>query len=502
MTAGDYEFRVTVMQNDVRCRWDSPTRKGQQMANARIHWEQHLDTILLLEEWLKRWDWIARREDSESLLVPETFKVLGDHLWKMALSEVPGTALINAINTVRDSLDQPKPTVRVHIGFTRDVADDLAALPWEFVHVSDPREFFLATEADLTLARYVEGSGLHGAIGQSPDDKLRVLFVASLPTDDHGNAYGDERAAIKKLSEDLIASRPSRIETKYYEGSDYERVAAMLRESRRQGNGGQIDVVHVAALFHRSRSQLQMNLPDNRGEWGWKKADSLVRALTRDRATQPKLVILHLCDWHEAPTDPDDLAEHFELLAPAFIRNGVSAVLAMQYPMRPTDVGEFLTQLYESLADGEPIGAAVQATRIDLERREGRYFGSPVLYMQSQVDASLVKRTAVVEKGETGADTERRPSSLRPSAPPVRNLDVELAEVVKRLDETPVRNSLLNWIEEENWPISVTEPRDSTTVETKISLEIREKNDSPEAVEILGLLRERVRELARPSGEW
>lgn len=502
MTAREYDFRVRISQNGVRCNWDTPTSQGHEKHTPRIHLDQHLVTIRLLEEWLERWDWIARGENSESLLVPDTFKVLGDHLWRMALSEVPGTDLINAINTVRESLDQPKPRVRVHIGFTND-AVALAALPWEFVHVSGARSFFLATETVLTLARYVEGPGFHEPIGQSPDDKLRVLFVAILPTGgEHGTAYDCERAAIRKLSEDLNnRGMSSRIETNYYEGSNFEEVAAALRESRGQRDGGQIDVVHVAALFHPSGGALQLYRPDNRGQWWWRKADSLVRAITRDRETQPKLVILHLCDWHEAP-DEGNLPEHFEQLAPEFISHGVSAVLAMQYPMRPTDVRGFLTDLYNRLADGEPIAAAVQATRIDLEVREDRYFGSPVLYMQSRVDASLVRRTSVGGEEETGADTERRPTSLHPIAPPVREVKVELVEAVKDLPETDARNDLLSWIEKSDWPLSVTDPMDRTSVETKISLKAREQNDKREAVEILEKLRKRVGKLARPSGEW
>ena len=105
------------------------------------------------------------------------------------------------------------------MSFTND-AGDLAALPWEFVHLAGENAF-LAAETSLTLGRYLEGEGFHDADFQSPDNKLRVLFVVCLP---NWPEYDDERAATRQLIIDLrqlgrgggLITTPSRMQLDLY----------------------------------------------------------------------------------------------------------------------------------------------------------------------------------------------------------------------------------------------------------------------------------------------
>ena len=63
-------------------------------------------------------------------------------------------------------------------------------------------------------------------------------------------------------------------------------------------------------------------LPDDEGNWRWTtNTMPVVGAMTADPDNMPKLVILHLCDWHE--TDSQNAPEHFEQLAPEFIRRNI-----------------------------------------------------------------------------------------------------------------------------------------------------------------------------------
>ena len=89
MTQQDFEFRLTIGRDEVTGTWDGPNITNGELRPQQIRREDHLETIQLLEAWLKRWDWIARRK-GERLLVPDTFKVLANHLWKMALCDVLG----------------------------------------------------------------------------------------------------------------------------------------------------------------------------------------------------------------------------------------------------------------------------------------------------------------------------------------------------------------------------------------------------------------------------
>ena len=499
MTNQDHEFLVTLSHDRVWGEYFGPGVDEGDLPPVAIRRDQHMETIQLLEAWLKRWEWIARSKD-ERLLVPDTFRVLGNHLWQMALSEVPGQRLIEAIEKVRRSRIRPRPTVRVRISFTSD-ADDLAALPWEFVHLAG-REAFLAAETNLTLGRYVEGEGFHDADFLSADDKLRVLFVVCLPD---WRQYDDERAAMRSLVRDLgqlgqhggLTTAPSRMQLKVYQGWNEDDVKSALAEFQNEPEGGRVDVVHLTALFKRG-GEHEILLPDYDHCWRWTTNTlPVVGALTADPDNMPKLVILHLCDWHE--TDWTNAPEHFEQLAPEFIRKDIPAVLAMQYPMRTVDGCDLVTRLYRRLANGTNIGAAVQETRNDLVSRRDRYFGTPVLYMQSRVDGGLVRRVV----GEPGAGRELRPSAQKPpteSSAPAVKLVFELGRIVDEMPGTRTTNDLAAWIGQQKWPDSVTEPTDRKRAEIIIRKQRRDLNDNPEADDILRQLLRRVAELAREGG--
>ena len=140
------------------------------------------------------------------------------------------------------------------MSFTND-AGDLAALPWEFVHLAG-EDAFLAAETSLTLGRYLEGEGFHDADFQSPDNKLRVLFVVCLP---NWPEYDDERAATRQLINDLrqlgrgggLITTPSRMQLALYRGWHHDSVRAALAAFRDGEDGGPVDVVHLIALFKR-----------------------------------------------------------------------------------------------------------------------------------------------------------------------------------------------------------------------------------------------------------
>ena len=87
----DYEFRFKLSDSKVRCElWESSGKRrnkhdffGGQDIDLDIGPNgERLETIAVLEEWLKRWEWIGSKPGSKAgasrLLVPDTFKILGE----------------------------------------------------------------------------------------------------------------------------------------------------------------------------------------------------------------------------------------------------------------------------------------------------------------------------------------------------------------------------------------------------------------------------------------
>lgn len=142
------------------------------------------ETVDLLEQWLKRWEWIAQFEEDEHntygrrLLVPETFRVLGSLLWQLVLDGAVGVAL----HEFRGDAEEGGKTLRVLVCFD-DSAETLALLPWEFLYRPDmpgAAGYFLGTETNLVLSRYVELPKGRPTM-RATKDKLRIILWLTLP---------------------------------------------------------------------------------------------------------------------------------------------------------------------------------------------------------------------------------------------------------------------------------------------------------------------------------
>ncbi|CRK59243.1 hypothetical protein [Alloactinosynnema sp. L-07] len=456
------EFRITIRGSGIECEIFTPGIKEPEYCEAKIQKEPYLETIKVLEKWLKQWQTLTRLQQQEraqdrkvDLLVPETFTLLGAHLWRMAFDNAIGAALLTHYQMIETGqLDY----VRMRISIEK--ASDLAALPWEFVwypgHRDVPKAFYLASEFKLILGRYVDG--VTDREIPPADEQVRVLFVTSLPDDPvFKTAQEDTTEMIRRLEDGGRTAAVMEIERI---GSwDAKRVGMALRRLARDKH--HVDIVHLTALFRILEGQMQVYLPDPYAEGAgtsldcgvhtWLPAITFVNVLTGEY--KPTLLVLALSDWEGV------YPEHFEQLAPDFINAGIPAVLAMQYPMSSHQGLAFLTSFYGQLTTGTPIGTAVQKGRRDMMlAKVDRNFGTPVLYMQSEEDAQLMTAgsppdTDAETKHHTrGVVPSRKPTATRRSKTVVRG---RLLDAIKNasslLDPEAIRETSA-WIESSNWP--------------------------------------------------
>jgi len=411
-----YLFEITLNSTKVKCVIDGPTGKGRTFEKD-IKRKPHLETISVLEQWLKRWEWIAKAskasEQGQSLLVPDTFRVLGDNLWNLALANDIGMELIRAHRgTAKEAEDDDShEPIRLRISFEQD-ASDLAALPWEYVRWpgnedgSRDEGFFLASHTNLVLGRYLEDFGDLDI--RTSDLKVRALFVELLPQEhEHEHEFWEQHNEFRVMI-DRLSTIGEAFEIEKIYGWNPAEVARRIDDFKTMGKI--VDVVHLVAVCEEGHSGPRLYLPEDGGPLRWSGQDPqpVVKALTEDPSTRPELVVLHLSDRRG-----ENPPAHFERLAPSFIKAGIPAVLAMQYPMTPPHGQDFVYTFYLKLTEGKAIGEAVQAARHDLYfgRQPNRHWGAPVLYMQSKVDSRLLRiRTA----GET-------PYNVKPDAPSMRS---------------------------------------------------------------------------------
>ena len=445
-----HEFKITLSSTRVTCVID-PRGRRRTLEAAPIQRKPHLETITVLEQWLKRWEWILKASDQGPiLLVPDTFRVLGDNLWNLALNNDIGREVIEACEQVAKLDEDSRKSILLRISFEPD-ASDLAALPWEFVRWPGhpPNEgFFLAAETNLVLGRYLEGFG--DLAIRTSDLKVRALFVGLLPDKPE---FWEQRKEFEEMLRKLSEIGDT-LEIEKILGWEPAAVAELLAKLR--ADGRIVDVVHVVAVCEEAPNGPRLYLPDEGDPRQWHGQDPrpVVRALAGDNTTRPGLVVLHLSDLRG--TDPP---AHFERLAPSFVTAGIPAVLAMQYPMTHPFGQDFVYNFYRGLTNGKTIGEAVQAARraLSFGRQPNRHFGAPVLYMQSDADSSLVRmRTTAEMPFSVMPDAGSALSELRlrdtASDRPASIAQLLLTDAQLNIRDADTVGELQEWIRSVPWP--------------------------------------------------
>jgi hypothetical protein len=353
-----------------------------------------LETAKLLESWLNVWDRISTSNlgPLQTVLKPGTFKIMGEHLWNLILDNEIGVALKARI---QDAEDPPLPVL---INFDNRTPKDLRSLPWEFLCVPDT-EIFLAAETKLMLTRYASSppvisvSRVERAI-----DKLGVLFVTALP---RSKRYHKVRERVHHFARQLETETGLDVPPPI---DDTDGMENALKDPSHPCH-----VVHITGLCRGEPDKPELWIDTDTGP-RWQDPVSLVDALFPKDGKSPRLVVLELCETEEGDAD-----ENFERLAPALIRRGVPAVLAMQYVLPPDDPGGVWTKFYRDLAAGMSIGRAVQSSRYGLYHGRGpnRDFGTPVLYLRE--DGVLIQQPPA--RPATEGQAEHSGASIAPSGP-------------------------------------------------------------------------------------
>ena len=463
-----YEFKITLNSAKVTCVIDP--RGKRRTLEAAIQRKPHLETIAVLEQWLKRWEWIAKANDQgQILLVPDTFRVLGDNLWNLALDNDIGRELIEAYQQVAKQDEDSRKSILLRVSFEPD-ASDLAALPWEFVRWPGqlPNEgFFLAAETNLVLGRFLED--FQDLNIRTSDLKVRALFVGLLPDKpEFWEQRKEFQEMLRKLSEIGGA-----FEIEQILGWNPAAVEELLAKLR--ADGRIVDVVHLVAVCEEAPNGPKLYLPEegNPLQWHGQDPQPVVRALTGDRTTRPGLVVLHLSDLRG--TNPP---AHFERLAPSFVKAEIPAVLAMQYPMTHPHGQDFVYNFYRGLTSGKTIGEAVQGARhaLSFGRQPNRHFGAPVLYMQSDADCSLLRiRTAGEMPYSVMPDAGSALSELglrsMTSDRPASIVQALLRDAELNSPDPSTADELQGWIRSVPWP------DDLGTVWLVLQARLREKQD-------------------------
>ncbi|MFQ5858342.1 MAG: CHAT domain-containing protein [Anaerolineae bacterium] len=286
---------------------------------------------------------------------PNTVRGLGNALWHAVFRSPIAGRYAESLGMAGDE------GLRVRL---RIDPAELQLLPWEYLH-NPATEQFLALSRRTSLVRYVARPQPVPPL--QVDGPLRVLVLISAPADQPALHVGQERTLIEDALNPLTDA--GAVELTVETDGRPARLQDLLRE--------RFHVLHYIGHGMLTLGQGYLVLEDDEHASRFVGAAALETLLG---GTSLRCVVLTACESAAAPGDP------FLGLAPALVRGGVPAVVAMQMPMPDESAVVFTREFYRSLARRWPIDACVTEGRLGIRTavREMRIdWGIPTLFTRS-----------------------------------------------------------------------------------------------------------------------
>jgi hypothetical protein len=241
----------------------------------------------------------------------------------------------------------------------------LAAIPWELLHSGN--EFLcLSQKTPLVRDLFVDRPPASSRV-ESP---VRLLGVLS----NRGGAplqIEQEKSCINRELETW--RHEGGVEVHWLEDRDPQ-VFHQALSSKKSWH-----IVHFAGhgAFDESTSQGLITVASERGGHRHLRAAQL-KVLLGDSISSVRLVFLNVCEG--AKGGADDL---FSSTASQLIRAGVSAVVAMQFPISDDMALLFAQTVYRQIVQGNSIEEAVSRARVAVNTEGSAEWATPVLFVRS-----------------------------------------------------------------------------------------------------------------------
>jgi formylglycine-generating enzyme required for sulfatase activity len=346
---GHYWARVSLRGiGEVHCEFDSPFKTGE------------------LEDLLSRLAVRQRDTGSAHLSRRAALQDLGGRLFAAVFAD----RIHRFWDTCLYRARQEGKGVRLRL---RLLSPELWDWPWEYLY--DPDRDFLALIPDTPIVRYPElPLEARPLPSKAP---IRVLVATAHPK-------GSQRLEVGREWEELKRSLAGQaVSLTLLENTSLSELRNILHKP--------FHVLHFIGhgSFERDTDRGILLLAKRNGDQERVTGRGLARVLRK----QPllKLVVLNACEGARAARrDP------FAGVAQALIKDGMPAVVAMQFQVTDDAAIAFSRAFYQSLGEGDPVDTAMfEARHVMMSECFETEWGNPVLYMRSP-DGRIFDLTPVV----------------------------------------------------------------------------------------------------------
>ena len=304
-----------------------------------------------------------RREAGRSLGTSQTaaIETFGEALFSSLFS---GDLKVTLATSLAQA-DSEEVGLRLRLRLT-DVPE-LANIPWEFLR--DPAERrFLALSEWTPLVRYLDLPGRQRPLTVSPP--LRILVVVASPID---LVRLDAPAELARLREALGAlERSGKV---VVDAAPAGTLSALSRKLRR----GDYHVFHFIGHggYDAGEDDGLVAFEDADGRFQEVRASHLAMLLHDHRTL--RMAVLNSCEGARG-----SLSDPYAGTAQTLVRQGVPAVVAMQFEITDDAAIAFSQTLYEAIADGYPVDAAMAQARLSIcSDVNDVEWATPVLYLRA-----------------------------------------------------------------------------------------------------------------------
>jgi hypothetical protein len=273
-------------------------------------------------------------------------------------------------------------------------APELANLPWEFLFDSSLDRFF-AQSIYTPIVRYLEMPQKITPL--QVNFPLKILVMISNPANQKRLDVGREQSQLQKALNPLTEA--GLVQVDFLEKATLAVLQRYLREDK-------YHIFHFIGhgTFNEKTEEGVLVLEDEYGN-GWSATAHRVGTLLHDHRSL-RLAVLNSCEGARV-----GLADPFAGVASSLIRQGVPAVIAMQFTITDEAAITFSGEFYAALASGFPVDAAMAEARKAIYAQPNDVeWGTPVLYMRTP-DGVLF-------------DLEKTPDTV--AKPPVRSPSTEV----------------------------------------------------------------------------
>lgn len=336
-------------------------------------------------------DQLLQEANRRSALFQGTVKFFGAQVYDALFAGDLRVSLGRCLDEARDQGVPLRVKLRLH------EAPELAGLPWEFLYAAS-RDSFLVLDNDTPLVHCLELAEASEPIAVTPP--LRILTVISNPAGVEPPLNVEAEWVL--LQESLADLRQE--QRLILERLPAATLPALQRALSRQGP----HILHVVGhgAFDEESGGGLLIFEDEGGKAEPVEAERLGRLLAN--APTLRLAVLNACEG--ARTSLDD---PFGGVAQTLLRQGIPAVIAMQFPISDQASLTFSHEFYSCLADGHALDRAVTSARVAIYTRHGgSEWATPRLFMHA-ADGVLWRINDSQQRVEAlGADAARTGAGL------------------------------------------------------------------------------------------